>query len=141
MPSYKKNGASLVIQMVKYACSVGHLGLILGWGRSLEKGMATHSRILAWRSPWTGEPGGQATVHEVKKSQTKEYCLFFVTSQAKGQRVKLQGVYFKSLKGIISTVEENWKALILSIITIKTASKKAGQNQCKNYGINKLTFP
>ena len=24
----------------------------------LEKGMATHSSILAWRSPWTEEPGG-----------------------------------------------------------------------------------
>ena len=30
----------------------------LGWGDSLEKGMATHSSILAWRIPWTGEPGG-----------------------------------------------------------------------------------
>ena len=26
--------------------------------RSLEKGMATHSSILAWRIPWTEEPGG-----------------------------------------------------------------------------------
>ena len=25
----------------------------LGWEDSLEKGMATHSRILAWRIPWT----------------------------------------------------------------------------------------
>ena len=29
-----------------------------GLGRTLEKGMATHSNILAWRSPWTEEPGG-----------------------------------------------------------------------------------
>ena len=27
------------------------------WHRNLEKGMATHSRILAWRIPWTEEPG------------------------------------------------------------------------------------
>ena len=27
-------------------------------GRSLEEGMATHSSILAWRIPWTEEPGG-----------------------------------------------------------------------------------
>ena len=40
------------------ACSVGHLGLIPGLGRSLEKGMATHSSILAWRIPWAEEPGG-----------------------------------------------------------------------------------
>ena len=30
----------------------------LGWENSLEKGMATHSSILAWRIPWTEEPGG-----------------------------------------------------------------------------------
>ena len=30
----------------------------LGWDNPLEKGMATHSRILAWRIPWTEGPGG-----------------------------------------------------------------------------------
>ena len=30
----------------------------LGWEDILEKGMATHSSILAWRIPWTEEPGG-----------------------------------------------------------------------------------
>ena len=29
----------------------------LGWEDPLEKGMATHSSILAWRLPWTEEPG------------------------------------------------------------------------------------
>ena len=29
----------------------------LGWEDSLEKGMAIHSSILAWRIPWTEEPG------------------------------------------------------------------------------------
>ena len=29
----------------------------LGWEDPLEKGMATHSSILAWRIPWTDEPG------------------------------------------------------------------------------------
>ena len=29
----------------------------LGWEDPLEKEMATHSSILAWRSPWTEEPG------------------------------------------------------------------------------------
>ena len=28
------------------------------WEDPLEEGMATHSRILAWRIPWTEEPGG-----------------------------------------------------------------------------------
>ena len=30
----------------------------LGWEDPLEKEMATHSTILAWRIPWTEEPGG-----------------------------------------------------------------------------------
>ena len=30
----------------------------LGWEDPLEKGMATHSTILAWRISWTEEPGG-----------------------------------------------------------------------------------
>ena len=29
----------------------------LGWGDPLEESMATHSSILAWRVPWTEEPG------------------------------------------------------------------------------------
>ena len=30
----------------------------LGWGDALEKGLATHSSILAWEISWTAEPGG-----------------------------------------------------------------------------------
>ena len=30
----------------------------LGWEDPLEKGMLTYSSILAWRIPWTEEPGG-----------------------------------------------------------------------------------
>jgi len=30
----------------------------LGWEDPLEKEMTTHSSILAWEIPWTGEPGG-----------------------------------------------------------------------------------
>ena len=40
----------------------------LGREDSLEKGMATHSSVLAWRIPCTEEPGG--LVHGVTKSQT-----------------------------------------------------------------------
>ena len=40
------------------ACDVGDPGLIPGWEDPLEKGMATHSSILAWRVPCTEEPGG-----------------------------------------------------------------------------------
>ena len=36
----------------------GNLGSIPGWGDPLKEGMATHSSTLAWRIPWTEEPGG-----------------------------------------------------------------------------------
>ena len=37
--------------------NAGDVGLIPGSGRSLEKEMPTHSSILAWKIPWTEEPG------------------------------------------------------------------------------------
>ena len=51
--------ASLVAQMVKNLTAVQETWVrSLGWEDPLEKEMATHSSILAWRIPWTGEPGG-----------------------------------------------------------------------------------
>jgi len=38
----------------------------------LEKGMVTHSNNLAWRIPWTQEPGRLHTVHDNKESETTE---------------------------------------------------------------------
>ena len=37
-------------------------GLIPGSGRSLEEGVVTYSSILAWRIPWTDEPGGLQSI-------------------------------------------------------------------------------
>ena len=48
------------------ACNAGELGSIPGWEDPLEKEMATHCSVLAWRIPWTEEPGGH------KKSDTIE---------------------------------------------------------------------
>ena len=42
----------------------------LGREDPLEKGIATHSSILAWKIPCTEEPGRQATVHGFAKSWT-----------------------------------------------------------------------
>ena len=43
----------------------------LGQEDPLEKGMATDSNSLAWRIPWTEEPGRLQSVHGVTKSQTQ----------------------------------------------------------------------
>ena len=50
---------SLVALMVKSLPAVRETWVqSLSWEDPLEEGMATHSRILAWRIPWTEESGG-----------------------------------------------------------------------------------
>ena len=41
----------------------------LGWEDPLEKGTATHSSILAWRIPWTEEPGGLQSMESQRVRQ------------------------------------------------------------------------
>ena len=51
--------ASLVAQRIKRLPAMQETQVqSLGWEDPLEKEMATHSNILAWRTPWTEEPGG-----------------------------------------------------------------------------------
>ena len=52
------SGASLVAQMVKNISAMQETQVwSLGWEDPIEKGMTTHSSILAWRILWTDEPG------------------------------------------------------------------------------------
>ena len=52
--SSKSNWASLVAQLVKTPPTMQETPVqFLGWEDTLEKGMVTHSSILAWRIPWT----------------------------------------------------------------------------------------
>ena len=54
------SSASLVAQMVKNLPAVQETWVrSLDLGDPLEEEMETHSSILAWRIPWTEEPGGQ----------------------------------------------------------------------------------
>ena len=67
-----KAGASLVPQRVKNLPAMWETQVrSLGQEDPLEGGMAAHSSILAWRIPWTEEPGGLHTVHGVAESQTR----------------------------------------------------------------------
>ena len=51
--------ASLVAQRIKHLPAMQETWVeSLGWEDPLVKEMATHSSILAWRIPWTEEPGG-----------------------------------------------------------------------------------
>ena len=50
--------------------------LSLGRGDPLEKGMATHSSILAWRISWTEEPGGYSPWGLKESDTTQRLTLF-----------------------------------------------------------------
>ena len=56
---FQYSWVSLVAQTVKNPLAMWETRVqYLGWEDLLEKGMATHSSILAWRIPWTEKPGG-----------------------------------------------------------------------------------
>ena len=49
----------------------------LGWEDVLEEGLATHSRILAWRISWTEEPGGLQSTGSQSQTQLKQLLIAF----------------------------------------------------------------
>ena len=53
----------------------------LGWEDSLEKEMATHSSILAWRIPWTEEPGRLQSTGLQSRTQLSEFTSLHFTSR------------------------------------------------------------
>ena len=58
----------------EYACNAGDTEVAdstLGWEDPLEKGMATHSSILSWRSPWTEELGGLQSMGVTESDMTE----------------------------------------------------------------------
>ena len=75
--------ASLVIQMIKNPLAMQETRIhSLGWDRMdpnpLEKRMATHSSILAWRIPWTKESGGvqfRGSQRVRRDGTTKNACM------------------------------------------------------------------
>ena len=76
-------GASLVAQTVKNLPAMQETWVqSLGQEDPLEKGMASHSSILAWRIWWTEEPGGVQSWGR-KESDTSEFILYRIHSSAK----------------------------------------------------------
>ena len=52
----------------------------MGWHDPLEEGMATRSTILAWRIPWTEEPGGLQSTGLQRQTQLKQHSTHAHTS-------------------------------------------------------------
>ena len=72
--------ASLVAQAVKNPLATQQTWVqSLGWEDPLEKRMATHSSILAWRIPWTEEPGQQQFMGSQRVRQDRAAKTFTFT--------------------------------------------------------------
>ena len=68
--------AFLVAQLVKSLLAMQETQVrSLSWEDPLEKEMATHSSILAWRIPWTEEPGGLQSLGSQESDMTEQLNL------------------------------------------------------------------
>ena len=85
------------------ACDAGdarYMSLIPGSGRAPGGGTATHSNILAWRIPWTEDPGGLQSIGH-KESDRNE-----VTEHGTDGRCHQQEMWVALLPQIWSREEE-----------------------------------
>ena len=84
--------ASLMAQIVKNPPSMQDTWVrSLGWEDALQEGMANHSRILAWRIPWTAEPGELQSMGSQSQTQTQlsDWAHLSTSSQQLTQSIKL----------------------------------------------------
>ena len=54
----------------------------LGWEDPLEKEMATHTSILAWRTPWMEKPGGLQSMGLPSRTRLSDFTFTFTLVQA-----------------------------------------------------------
>ena len=88
LPLHPKGGFPDGSESKESACYAGDLGSILESGRPLEKGMATHPSILAWRIPWTEEPGEPQSM---ELHTTEQLTLSHFSSGGDAQKILERG--------------------------------------------------
>ena len=90
---------SLVAQMVKNLPEMQETQVqSLGWEDPLEKGLAAHSTIIAWRIPWTKEPGRLYSTWVCKELDTTEQLMLSLFNVIKQwQKDKWKFFYFYTI--------------------------------------------
>ena len=92
--------ASLIIQMVKNLPAIQETRVqSLGWDDPLEKEMATHSSILAWRIPSTEEPGGLQSKESQRIGHNWVTFTFFFTMWKRKQKGPLSQPWWTPTRG------------------------------------------
>ena len=90
--------SSLVVQLVKNPPAMQETWVwSLGWEGPLEEGMATHSSILAWRIPWTEEPGGLQSMgsHRVRHCEWLSLSLWYIRLHTHIHTLWFENVHIK----------------------------------------------
>ena len=84
----------MVVQKVKHLPAMWKIHVrYLGWEDPLEKEMATHSSTLAWKIPWTEEPGGLQSMGSQTVGHDWATSLSFFPSKTKNYTVLLMRKY------------------------------------------------
>ena len=97
----------------------------LGWEDALEKEMATHSSILAWRIPWTEEPWW-AAVRGIAQSQTRLKRLSTHTCVGERNGNPLQYSCLESLRD-----RGSWWAAICGVAQSRSEERRVGK-ECRS---------
>ena len=69
----------------------------LGWEGPLEEEMATHSSILAWKAPWTEEPGGLQSMGSQSQTRVNDYTTFLYQIYDSSDNTEVKKANVKSL--------------------------------------------
>ena len=104
----------------------------LGQKDPLEEGMATHSSVLAWRIPWTEEPGGLQSI--VLQRVGHDWSDLACMGSGRNEEVLVKGLKTSSYKfwdlmhSMVIIVNNNvlrsWKLLREYILNVLTTKKK-----------------
>ena len=78
----------------------------LDWEGPLEKGMATHSAVLAWRTPWTEEPGRLQSIwsQRVRHDLATNKTIFLCVRQTRPMKTKEPDENLNNRLGLLLTL-------------------------------------
>ena len=139
--------ASLVAQIVKRLPAMQETQVwSLGWKDPLEKKMATHFSILAWRIPWTEELGGlqsmgsQRVGHDWANNTLTQYChlrekagsSIYWFMKLKQNFVSTRNVSYKSLQEMNCSVPHfTWLSFISNFLPLTMEKREFGDQKVK----------
>ena len=134
---FNKSGASLVAQRAKNLPAMWETWFqTLGWEDDLEKRMATHSSILAWRIPWTEKPGGLQSMQLQRIRYDWATNTFTFTTNQQFNEVFSKKIQIKSFQDFFPTIKTQIilnKLYITLYITLGHVLPKVRQMKVTEY--------